>query len=1344
MDIDKLYLASFNFTKGKDGKITIQFDDANYRENDNPTDEQNFKDQDLGYQNWKPKNEKYRQAHIQNQLFGNFINLLKTCGSIDKDGNITYGTNMHMLKRSIDNDTDLLNGEDGVLKIVDEAYSDSSSSIEEPFAYGSLSTQVNIMNAFITGKFGIGPFALHNNSHILTQLYQLSFRDGTNILNYLDALSLHEYIDKDGNSILSYLSALINANVDVAKDPYIQRLNVNQYTYDLITLLTRTGLGRNSFFFINQPVIRDLAVTYQNALGLLTESPELSDRERAEKEESDFITGKNFGKLLNDLISNSLNKFRSEKERTDASFSNKTIYRALFGENGVIITNTKGQKINKSILEDVLTNEEVRTNPNKKLSIDNLKTDTYYLIKEGNNTYDLSPLEVQGFVYLAKREFNTYSEALSNLVQVTKIDTKKHGISEQEQSEYLEKYQNLKKNGYRIFDKHLTDLLEKSFINFKTITAIQLLSKLMNNMTISHTRTFKNMISTACSMMNNYKKEFKKAISDGIIAYLKQKCVNDYMRENNIDWTSMIVHGNVPTLAERYIKIMDKIKNDFTGSYQSFIMNGVVLNSILDNLQRVAYSEPYGYDHYDLLTLGNTNDDSQEIQNHFMDDWTQLYESSDEEIKQFAVDLAVYAFMTSADTRGFTKFFKYVPLTIREAIGYTDRLENIRYAFSVGYNDADVDGVLEEVIRNLWLNNNVIPTEELYKDVFDRDSASTVRVDVVVGPRLTYKDIKKNKGETELYDRTDTFQLFAGITSFENGARLSIKQGSDGTYRRFIKIRRPGSRITDADPYLLYEFVGVGYNDIKGKNGNIIQSEYPMYAITYPKGFTVRVGNQVYSLYEYGRNDHYKHIINEDDFLRPDYQGLIEYNMQKLTELKQMFPNDVLQMSNNDDVWKLLEKVESLFGTQDYHDGVIAGNYFQLDNPVRNRLELRMARDMYRIQEADSDIFGPVTSNYNRSQVEKDIETLHIFTDNTDRSSGSNLISENNPYSWYLIKYGSDKPLMYPTKTQAVIRGLDNAYPISTQRHFNLDVEEGRWNDEDIEEFKQVIDDEIEEIRAAWDSGRYKRVRFGLGDGFFNSNISNISKERTPEIYKYLMRQLSDLESYITGEAPTKFKPDFEDDYEFMNEPRVLPTRGNTVQSGQQATINIYAGTGENADLSNFAERPFTIQNQSFKSVEQAFQTAKFQMLRTQLNLFGSASAIAAAKKADSLLEKLQHVKDGAEAKSIGNTRIKSISKKVQNIIDDFFAEYGRWNKVNANGMKLLIKASFEQNPQALQRLLDTGNAILTHTQGDGKWATEFPRILMEVRDELRQQNDNSDNYNSNEYGDGEEINHCK
>jgi len=74
--------------------------------------------------------------------------------------------------------------------------------------------------------------------------------------------------------------------------------------------------------------------------------------------------------------------------------------------------------------------------------------------------------------------------------------------------------------------------------------------------------------------------------------------------------------------------------------------------------------------------------------------------------------------------------------------------------------------------------------------------------------------------------------------------------------------------------------------------------------------------------------------------------------------------------------------------------------------------------------------------------------------------------------------------------------------------------------------------------------------------------------------------------------------------------------------------------------------------------------------------------------------------------------------------------------------MKMFIKASFEQNPQALQRLLATGNATLTHIQDRGKWGTEFPRLLMEVREELRQSSQNN-KFDDSEFSD-DAMKHCK
>ena len=176
--------------------------------------------------------------------------------------------------------------------------------------------------------------------------------------------------------------------------------------------------------------------------------------------------------------------------------------------------------------------------------------------------------------------------------------------------------------------------------------------------------------------------------------------------------------------------------------------------------------------------------------------------------------------------------------------------------------------------------------------------------------------------------------------------------------------------------------------------------------------------------------------------------------------------------------------------------------------------------------------------------------------------------------------------------------------------------------------------------------------------------------------------------------------------------------------------LNIWAGTNENADLSNFAERPFIIpedfsitvpsgrdisygtigisndgSNIKYRSVEAAFQGIKATYSETS---YPAGTDFEALRKQGKALR----IEDFAKMSG-------SLAKQNGRKITDL--DIKSWNEDSSTIMKALIKLSFEQNPQALQRLLATGNATLTHTQDKEKWGTEFPRILMEVREELRQ-----------------------
>ncbi|MCX6711684.1 MAG: hypothetical protein NT139_01430, partial [Candidatus Woesearchaeota archaeon] len=96
------------------------------------------------------------------------------------------------------------------------------------------------------------------------------------------------------------------------------------------------------------------------------------------------------------------------------------------------------------------------------------------------------------------------------------------------------------------------------------------------------------------------------------------------------------------------------------------------------------------------------------------------------------------------------------------------------------------------------------------------------------------------------------------------------------------------------------------------------------------------------------------------------------------------------------------------------------------------------------------------SQRFTRESAEKDTEYMYLFTDNAGRTSGSGVID---PNSWYAKKYGTDKK--YASKTQAVARGLENVYPITTM----VDDKRTQWADAQFDTYKKIIDDEIETIK---------------------------------------------------------------------------------------------------------------------------------------------------------------------------------------------------------------------------------------------------------------------------------------
>ena len=166
---------------------------------------------------------------------------------------------------------------------------------------------------------------------------------------------------------------------------------------------------------------------------------------------------------------------------------------------------------------------------------------------------------------------------------------------------------------------------------------------------------------------------------------------------------------------------------------------------------------------------------------------------------------------------------------------------------------------------------------------------------------------------------------------------------------------------------------------------------------------------------------------------------------------------------------------------------------------------------------------------WTRDEVENNPRTLYIFTDNTDRTSGGEEIGD----GWYAEKYGKGGFGTVNNPTSAVIRGLPNAAPISTMKWFyrehGVSVEQARWADSDLEEFKEVIDDEIEQIKQLWDSGNFDSIELPQNGIFGKSiksdkdrSISRLTATRTPKLYQYLNKKLQELSEYVQDTKKAK------------------------------------------------------------------------------------------------------------------------------------------------------------------------------------------------------------------------------
>ena len=679
--------------------------------------------------------------------------------------------NTGQLKGSIDNATE--NVKD-ILKDIEG----TSVTHPAPFEVYSPTYQEARKAEYTGGKAGIGPFALNNAHHILTQLTKLhmvtnEFTEAMGITDVSRIFDVPTEHTPRGGRILDWLSAMINAFVDIAKDPYIVRLNVNAWTYNMVSFLLRTGKGQNTFYFMYQPILREMAQEVLKTKG----------------------------------------KYGVDRTKTPSQLENEAIERVLDKYDPNKSRRKKYAQINKDLKLAAQTYSELFME--QELNINNISEYTTLLrqaIKDPMEISDFNDFQVR--VYYAWKMLKPYADSLANLVKYSKIDTKKTGKSFAEQLNYYDGMQRLLDDP-NFESGAIRRFYDETFVGHKTDNAILFGSSIFSNLLLRNTELFGNQKDAVLCLLGRKgiaDNALIKSIISGMDAQIKSRFFTQYARENNVDINSMFT-GRL-SMAKRLNNFKELIRRGDPRMSHLIDNNGNITNDFIEFLSpniNNTVDNPDGLDIIDTSELLNVD---QAKANNLINYWRELIEDPNPQISKLFKDLAVYAFITTGDNPAMNSFFQYLPNSFRISMGYRDymrsQLNQFTNGSTLGYADKD------DFFRNNWTNDKLVKPVALYtkKGVLETIQYNSTVPNMIAGVRNgkiavnanNWIDIQVTRPNGEVF--TESYPIFPPYIKYNDGFGNNPQN------------------------WHLYTLVGYGTNE-QGRY-------YPIYGLVGKKGYRYR------------------------------------------------------------------------------------------------------------------------------------------------------------------------------------------------------------------------------------------------------------------------------------------------------------------------------------------------------------------------------------------------------------------------------------------------------------------------------------------------------------------------
>lgn len=786
-DIDKLFVARYNYDKnGNRIKFETKEDYTN-RLREAGLDDETIVRKVYERYNGKTDFEANSKEANENMLLDMYISV------------ISNPLNFAEARQPLDTVTDYL--KDTILKEVDTITGQGKRTSKSQLYYATPTFQSRTKAELNGGKFGIGPFALANAHQVLTQLVKLRFKPNKILRDYgISNLYGIQSNDRNKINILDWLSALINAHVDVAKDPYIIRLNIRKLTFNMTNFLIRSGKGESTFYFLPQQILKDFAIEYDKYSGFYNVDTQNKNPE---------------------------------------SLAYRTIWNTYF---------EKAKSLSKGKYDqllDFLNDKGVGVKQREKMF------DVNYLKKQLKKEETFDWYYNQLLIMKTYQELNPFSRSLSELTTLSQIDTKRFGNNFGLQSAFLDKWKQFMVE-QQVFEDPIK-VFSNTFLGKKMQDALIFPRIAFQNTMIRLTPEFENLR----TLIEFYTKGY--AISDdtyinnitrSMEATYKAGFFNKYLAENGIKLSSLL--GGPNSISKR----LDRIKSDVrSGKYPDLLSSdGSFENVLINNIFSRPKEDTTELNGPDFIAYKPNKSGDNNLENEIIRAWEELWDSDYQEIRDFAKDLALYAFYTSGDAFGKNNIFRYVPNSIREEIGYFDYIRDLER----NPDDAVKDIKVFQVIKDLWWNDHVVPTIDYY--VLDSSRETIEEEGRPVYRALPHED----SGFTVVNKKGVEVQIPGIIYDKKSQSIISFNQNGQPIFPPFKKVKL--DRNNDPRTTFLYEYIGINEDDA------------PVYRLINKKGMSYR-GN---ILIENGRN---RSVLKYNNVVPKGYEIMPEEQITWVTDL---------------------------------------------------------------------------------------------------------------------------------------------------------------------------------------------------------------------------------------------------------------------------------------------------------------------------------------------------------------------------------------------------------------------------------------------------------------------------